>query len=141
MSGYVLYAGRFDGYGERPPEKNGDYAWLMHILKSLKRTGKAAVILPHGVLFRGEEAEMRQKLVQSDLVECVIGIGKNLFYNSPMEACIVICRANKPIEHRGKVLFINARHLVTRKNAQSYLEDSHIEEIADTYCNFSAIEG
>lgn len=135
-----------DPYGRNflgtPPQGRADYAFFQHILKSLNpQSGRCAILFPHGVLFRGEEAEMRQKLVQSDLVECVIGIGKNLFYNSPMEACIVICRANKPIEHRGKVLFINARHLVTRKNAQSYLEDSHIQEIADTYCNFSAIEG
>ena len=135
-----------DPYGRNflgtPPQGRADYAFFQHILKSLNpKTGRCAILFPHGVLFRGEEAEMRQKLVQSDLVECVIGIGKNLFYNSPMEACIVICRANKPIEHRGKVLFINARHLVTRKNAQSYLEDSHIQEISDTYGHFAAIEG
>ena len=70
------------------------------------------------------------------MVECVIGIGKNLFYNSPMEACIVICRANKPANRRGKVLFINAKHEVTRKNAQSYLEQDHIDKIANTYFGF-----
>lgn len=84
---------------------------------------------------------MREKLVKMDLVECVIGIGKNLFYNSPMEACIVICSTNKPAERRGKVLFINAKHEVTRKNAQSYLEDEHIEKIANAYTSYATIDG
>ena len=72
--------GRFDGYGERPPEKNGDYAWLMHILKSLKRTGKAAVILPHGVLFRGNaEGEIRKALIKTGYIKGIIGLPANLF--------------------------------------------------------------
>ena len=62
---------------------------------------------------------MREKLVRSDLVECVIGIGKNLFYNSPMPACIVICRTKKPDTHKGHVLFIDAVNEVTRKSAES----------------------
>ena len=135
-----------DKYGRNflgtPPQGRADYAFFQHILKSLKPdTGRCAILFPHGVLFRDEESEMRRKLVESDLVECVIGIGKNLFFNSPMEACIVICRTHKTIEHRGKVLFINARNEVTRKNSQSYLEDSHIERIASTYHSFISIEG
>ena len=116
--------------------------FFQHILKSLKPdTGRCAILFPHGVLFRGEEKEMREKLVKLDLVECVIGIGKNLFYNSPMEACIVICNTNKPAERKGKVLFINAKHEVTRKNAQSYLEDEHIEKIANAYTSYATIDG
>ncbi len=135
-----------DQYGRNflgtPPQGRADYAFFQHILKSLNpKTGRCAILFPHGVLFRGEEMEMRKKLVESDLVECVIGIGKNLFYNSPMEACIVICRTNKPVERRGKVLFINAKHEVTRKNAQSYLEDAHIEKIAKAYHEFLTIDG
>lgn len=135
-----------DPYGRNflgtPPQGRADYAFFQHILASLKPdTGRCAILFPHGVLFRGEEKEMREKLVKSDLVECVIGIGKNLFYNSPMEACIVICRANKPVERRGKVLFINAKHEVTRKNSQSYLEDDHIEKIANAYRDYAVIDG
>lgn len=135
-----------DKYGRNflgtPPQGRADYAFFQHILKSLKPdTGRCAILFPHGILFRGEETEMRKKLVESDLVECVIGIGKNLFFNSPMDACIVICRTNKPIERRGKVLFINARDEVTRKNSQSYLEDSHIEKIAGVYRNYETIDG
>lgn len=82
-----------DKYGRNflgtPPQGRADYAFFQHILKSLKPdTGRCAILFPHGVLFRSEEAEMRRKLVESDLVECVIGIGKNLFFNSPMDACM-----------------------------------------------------
>ena len=73
-----------------PPQGRADYAFFQHILKSLDpKTGRCAILFPHGVLFRNEEAEMRRKLVESDLLECVLGLGPNLFYNSPMEACVV----------------------------------------------------
>lgn len=135
-----------DKYGRNflgtPPQGRADFAFFQHILKSLDPSiGRAAILFPHGILFRNEEKEMRKKLVDSDLVECVIGIGKNLFFNSPMEACIVICRTNKPVHRRGQILFINAKHEVVRKNAQSYLEDAHIRKIADVYKNFTEIEG
>lgn len=130
-----------DQYGRNflgtPPQGRADYAFFQHILKSLKKdTGRCAILFPHGVLFRDEEKEMRENLVRGDYVECIIGLAKNLFYNSPMEACIVICRMTKPKNHVGKILFINAINEVTRKNAQSYLEDQHIAKIADTYKDF-----
>ena len=84
---------------------------------------------------------MREKLVRSDAVECVIGLGPNLFYNSPMEACILICRMNKKVERRGQVLFINAINEVERKNAQSYLEDKHIKRIAEAYLKYTDEDG
>lgn len=127
-----------DKYGRNflgvPPQERADYAFLQHILKSLnKDTGRCAILFPHGVLFRNEEREMREKLVRSDLLECVIGLGPNLFYNSPMEACILICRTKKLDSHKEHVLFINAVREVTRKNAESFLEHSHIEKIAKAY--------
>lgn len=130
-----------DPYGRNflgtPPQGRADYAFFQHILKSLKPgTGRCAILFPHGVLFREEEKDMRTNLVKNDLLECVIGLGKNLFYNSPMESCIVICRTNKPLELRNKVLFINAKKEVTRKNAQSYLEETHIQRISTTYKGF-----
>ncbi len=84
---------------------------------------------------------MREKLVRSDKLECVIGLGPNLFYNAPMEACIVICRSKKPDDRRGQVLFINAVNEVTRKNAESNLEPQHIEKIANAYAGFTNVEG
>ncbi len=135
-----------DKYGRNflglPPQGRADYAFFQHILMSMNsKTGRCAILFPHGVLFRNEELEMRKRLVEADLVECVVGIGKNLFYNSPMEACIVICRANKPFNRKGKILFIDAKNEVTRKNSQSYLEDRHIREIADAYFDFETVNG
>ena len=131
-----------DKYGRNflgvPPQGRADYAFLQHIITSLKEeTGRCAILFPHGVLFRNEESAMREKLVRSDRVECVIGLAANLFYNSPMEACIMICRMNKRPERRGQVLFINAVNEVERKNAQSYLEDRHIQKIAEAYHQYS----
>ena len=120
-----------------PPQGRADYAFWQHILCSLApKTGRCAVLFPHGVLFRQEEAEMRHKLIEADLIECVLGLGPNLFYNSPMEACVVICRAAKPKAHKGKILFINAVNEVTRERAQSFLTDDHIERIVKAYEKF-----
>jgi type I restriction enzyme M protein len=133
-----------DKYGRNflgvPPQGRADYAFLQHILKSLKKdTGRCAILFPHGVLFRNEESDMREKLVNSDMLECVIGLGPNLFYNSPMEACIIICRRNKQPRRRGQVLFINAVQEVERQNAQSYLANEHIQKIASAYDSYESI--
>ncbi len=84
---------------------------------------------------------MRKKLVAHDVVECVLGLGPNLFYNSPMEACVVVCRMNKPKNRRNKILFINAVNEVTRERAQSFLTDDHIRRIVDAYNGFKDIDG
>ena len=130
-----------DKYGRNflgtPPQGRADYAFLQHIIASIDlQDGRCAILFPHGVLFRSEEKSMREKLVRSDLLECVIGIGKNLFYNSAMEACIVICRTKKPDDHKNHVLFINAVNEVSRKNSESNLEQRHIEKIAKAYSDF-----
>lgn len=120
-----------------PPQGRADYAFWQHILQSLApKSGRCAILFPHGVLFRQEEGEMRRKLIEADLVECVLGLGSNLFYNSPMEACIVICRTAKPRARRGKILFINAVGEVTRERAQSFLTDDHIARIVKAYEQF-----
>lgn len=133
-----------DKYGRNtlgtPPQGRADYAFLQHILASLdKNSGRCAILFPHGVLFRDEEKDLRAKLVKSDLLEAVIGLGPNLFYNSPMEACIMICRTNKISQNVGKVLFINAVKEVTRKNAESFLDEEHITKIANAYDNYESI--
>ncbi|MCR4819202.1 MAG: type I restriction-modification system subunit M [Fretibacterium sp.] len=135
-----------DKYGRNflgvPPQGRADYAFIQHILASLKpNTGRCAILLPHGVLFRNEESGMREKLVRSDLLECVIGLAANLFYNSPMEACILICRTNKAPDRRGRILFINAVNEVERRNAQSWLEERHIQKIAAAYQDYETVEG
>jgi type I restriction enzyme M protein len=120
-----------------PPQGRADYAFWQHILCSLSpKTGRCAILFPHGVLFRQEEAEMRRKLIETDTVECVLGLGPNLFYNSPMEACVVICRADKPKARKGRILLINAVNEVTRERAQSFLTNEHIEHIVKVYEKF-----
>jgi len=120
-----------------PPQGRADYAFWQHILCSLApKTGRCAILYPHGVLFRQEEADMRKKLIEADVIDCVLGLGPNLFYNSPMEACIVICRTAKPKARKGRILFINAINEVTRERAQSFLTDDHIDRIVAAYRNF-----
>ena len=125
-----------------PPQGRADYAFLQHIIASMdSQNGRCAILFPHGVLFRDEEKEMRKKLIESDVLDAVIGLGPNLFFNSPMEACIIICNKNKPLERKGKVLMINAVNLVVRKNAESYLTNEHIETILSAYQNYCDQEG
>ncbi len=125
-----------------PPQGRADYAFWQHILKSMKPgTGRCAILFPHGVLFRNEERKMREKIVESDLIECVLGLGPNLFYNAAMEACVVVCRADKPAERQGKILFINAVNEVTRERTQSFLKDVHIERIVSAYRAFEDVYG
>lgn len=117
-----------------PPQGRADYAFIQHILASMdENSGRCAVLLPHGILFRKEERDIRKKLIENDLIEAVIGLGPNLFFNAPMEACVLVCRSNKNRELKNKIIFINAIKEVTRKNAESYLEDSHIKHIVDAY--------
>jgi type I restriction system adenine methylase HsdM len=133
-----------DPYGRNlwgvPPQGRADYAFFQHVAKSLDpETGRAAIVFPHGVLFRREEAALREALVRSDLIECVLGLGAGLFYNSPMEAVVVTLRANKPAKNKGKVLFINALKEVTREQAYSFLRETHQTRILDAYREFSEI--
>ena len=121
-----------------PPQGRADYAFWQHILASMKQgSGRCAILFPHGVLFRQEEAEMRRALIAADVIDCVLGLGPNLFYNSPMEACVVICRTDKPKERKGKILFINAVNEVTRERAQSFLTADHIAHIVNAYRAFA----
>ncbi len=125
-----------------PPQGRADYAFWQHIISSMKaKTGRCAILFPHGVLFRNEERSMREKLIGHDVIDCVLGLGPNLFYNSPMEACVVVCRMAKPKECSKKIIFINAVNQVTRERAQSFLTDDHITRIVDAYRNFQDIDG
>jgi len=135
-----------DKYGRNflgtPPQGRADYAFFQHIIKSMnEENGRCAILFPHGVLFREEEDALREKLIMMDCVECVIGLGPNLFFNSTMEACIIVCRMNKMPQHRGRILLINAIDEVKRKNAQSWLEEEHIQKIACAYNKYDDIEG
>ena len=134
-----------DAYGRNilgtPPQSKADYAFIQHIIASMdQHHGRCAILLPHGVLNRLIERDLRKKLLEIDVVEAVISVGKNLFFNSPMEACILICRNNKSIERHGKILMIKATDLVERKNTESYLTEDHIRLISDIYTNYKEEE-
>ena len=124
-----------------PPQGRADYAFIQHILASMdEKNGRCAILLPHGVLFRNEEQEIRKKMIEADLLEALIGIGPNLFFNATMEACIYICRSNKPVDRRNKIMFINAVKEVTRRNGESFLEEQHIQKIVDAYNGYVDVE-
>ena len=130
-----------DPYGRNlwgtPPQGCADYAFQQHIQRSLNtNNGRSITLWPHGILFRDSEADMRRKMVESDLVECVISLGPNLFYNSSMVSCLLITNQNKPEERRGKVLFIQAVDEVRKEKTMSYLDTTHIEKIHETYVNY-----
>jgi len=135
-----------DPYGRNlwgvPPQGCADYAFQQHIQKSLDTdNGRSISLWPHGVLFRDSEAEMRRKMIEEDLVECVIGLGPNLFYNSPMEACLLITKTNKSEDKKGKVLIINAVKEVKQEKNIAFLEQKHIDKIYKNYKVFKDIEG
>ncbi|WP_417371280.1 type I restriction-modification system subunit M [Gelidibacter japonicus] len=135
-----------DPYGRNlwgtPPQGSADYAFQQHIQKSLDtENGRSCVLWPYGVLFRDSEREMRKKMIEEDLVECVIALGKNLFYNSIMESCLLITNNNKPAVRKGKVLFIDGRNELKREKTISYLLPEHIDKMHNAYLDFKNDEG
>ncbi|MEJ7827714.1 MAG: class I SAM-dependent DNA methyltransferase [Segetibacter sp.] len=125
-----------------PPQGCADYAFQQHIMKSLKaNTGRSVVLYPHGVLFRDAESDIRKKMIEEDYVDAVIGLGKNLFYNSSMESCLLVCRTKKPKERKGQILFIDAKEELRLDRSNAWLEPHHIKKITAAYWNFKEIEG
>ncbi|SCX26910.1 type I restriction enzyme M protein [Ruminococcaceae bacterium P7] len=125
--------GRFDGYVKRPPEKNGDYAWLMHILKSLKRNGKAAVILPHGVLFReNAEGDIREALIETGYIKGIIGLPANLFYGTCISACIIIIDKEGANERTG-IFMIDASRDFVKDGNKNRLRERDVYKIVTTF--------
>ena len=124
-----------------PPQGCADYAFQQHIQKSLDaKNGRSISLWPHGILFRDSEAQIRSKMIEEDLVECVIGLGPNLFYNSPMEACLLITKTNKSKEKKSKVLIINALKEVKQEKNIAFLEQKHIDTIFNAYKDFKNID-
>ncbi len=118
-----------------PPDSNGDFAWLQHMITSMRPgKGRMAVVLPQGVLFRGDvEARIREKLVESDLIDCIITLGDKLFYGTQLSPCILILRQVKDREHVGKILMMDASKIYTPQRAQNVLSDENINEIFHLY--------
>jgi type I restriction enzyme M protein len=135
-----------DPYGRNiwgtPPQGCADYAFQQHIQVSLdEQNGRSISLWPHGVLFRDSEADIRRHLIESDVLECVISLGPNLFYNSSMVSCLLITNNGKPKDRKGKVLFIQAVDEVRKEKTMSYLDDHHIQKIHNAYRKFKNEEG
>lgn len=133
-----------DPYGRNiwgvPPQGCADYAFQQHIHKSMdQKNGRYAILWPHGILFRDMEAEMRRKMVVEDQIEAVIGLGANLFYNSPMEAMILVGNTNKPKERKGKVLFINGKDDVIENKGLAYLTNDYINKFYNAFKDFENV--
>lgn len=127
--------GRFEGYGDTPPEKNGDYAWLMHILKTLKSNGKAAVILPHGVLFRGNaEATIRKTIIQKHWIKGIIGLPANLFYGTGIAACILVIDKEGAANRQG-IFMVDASRGYVKDGNKNRLREQDIYKIVTTFNN------
>ena len=123
--------GRFE-YG-RPPEKNGDYAFLLHALTSLKSTGKAAIILPHGVLFRGNaEATIRTRLLKQGFIKGIIGLPANLFYGTGIPACVVILDKENAVGRTG-VFMIDASKGFMKDGNKNRLRSQDLHKVVDTF--------
>src|SRR5947199_7847799 len=123
---------RFAGYGI-PPNKNGDYAFLLHILRSLKSNGKGAVILPHGVLFRGNvEGEIRSNVIKRGYIKGIIGLPANLFYGTSIPACIVVLDKENAATRRG-IFIIDASKNFVKDGNKNRLRERDIRKILDVF--------
>jgi len=136
-----------DPYGRNfagvPPRKSGDYAWVQHMISSMApATGRMAVVLPHGALFRmGIEGKMRRKILEMDLLEAVIGLGPNLFYGTGLAACILVFRMQKLASRRHRILIVDASKEYRRGRNQNTLESEHVDRIYGWYRDFRDVEG
>ena len=129
---------RFE-WGE-PPAKQGDYAYLLHIIRSMKSTGKAACILPHGVLFRGNaEATIRKKLVLSGFLKGIIGLPANLFYGTGIPACILVLDKDNAAARKG-IFMIDASKGFIKDGNKNRLREQDIHKIVDTFAKMKNIE-
>lgn len=118
-----------------PPTKNGDFAWVQHMVSSMKEDkGRVGVVMPHGVLFRGGvEAKIRECLIESDRLEAVVSLPTNLFYSTSIPACVLIFQAVKPVERRNHVLFVDGSLRFTKGRNQNQMSGGDVEAIAAAY--------
>ncbi|MCC6290848.1 type I restriction-modification system subunit M [Candidatus Nomurabacteria bacterium] len=133
--------GRIDGY-ELPPNKNADYAFVLHIIKSMNSNGRAGIVLPHGVLFRGgSEGRIREQILKNDLIEAVIALPPKLFYGTGIPAAILIFNKNKPKERQGRVLIIDAEKDFSEGKNQNSLRFQDIQKIVKAHAGYKDVEG
>jgi len=131
---------RFSDYG-LPPNKNGDFAYLLHVIRSLKRNGKGAIILPHGVLFRGNaEAEIRKNIIKKGYIKGIIGLPANLFYGTGIPAAIIVIDKENANNRKG-IFMINAGKGFIKDGNKNRLREQDIHQIADVFNHQRDIQG
>ncbi|NOY26425.1 MAG: N-6 DNA methylase, partial [Oligoflexia bacterium] len=134
-----------DPYGRAvygcPPKSYGDLAFIQHMVASLKRTGRMAVVCPHGVLFRGgAEGKIRKGLLEDDLIEAVVGLGPNLFYGTGIPAAVLFINRDKPGDRKGRVLVVNGdKDIVDGKN-QNTLSDENVQRLVQAVHGYQDVE-
>lgn len=132
--------GRVDDY-EMPPDKKADYAFVLHMVKSMNENGRAGIVLPHGVLFRGgAEGRIREQLIKKDLIEAIIALPSKLFYGTGIPAAIVIFNKNKLENHKNKILIIDAEKDFEEGKNQNRLRKKDIEKIVSAFDGYRDIE-
>lgn len=132
--------GRVAGY-EMPPAKKADYAFVLHMVKSMNENGRAGIVLPHGVLFRsGAEGRIREQLIKNDLIEAIIALPAKLFYGTGIPAAIVIFNKNKPEAHKSKILIIDAEQDYEEGKNQNRLRKKDIEKIVSAFEGYRDID-
>jgi len=132
--------GRTEGY-DQPPQKNADYAFVLHILKSLNANGRAGIVLPHGVLFRGgSEGRIREQIIKNDLLEAVVALPSKLFYGTGIPAAILIFNRNKPDQKKNKILIIDGEKDYSEGKNQNTLRKQDIDKIIKAYDKYEDIE-
>lgn len=124
-----------------PPNEYGDYAWVQHMVASMApRTGRMAVVLPQGALFRKHaEGRLRQNLLEADLVEAIIGLAPNLFFGTGLAGSIMVLRRSKPVDRQHKVLVVDASGLYRKGRAQNYLDSEHASQIVAWFRAFEDV--
>lgn len=124
-----------------PPKSYGDLAFVSHMVASLNQKGKLGTVVPHGVLFRGGgEGSIRQGFLKDDLVEAVIGLPPNVFYGTSIPAAFLIINKNKPVDRKGKVIFIDASTGFVKDGNKNKLREEDISKIAEAFDNFEDVE-
>lgn len=124
-----------------PPKGYGDYAFVQHMITTLNRKGRAGVVLPHGILFRGgAEGKIRRGFLEEDLLEAVIGLPSNLFFGASIPACLFIINKNKPKKRKGKVFFLYGANDYLEGKNQNKLRREDIEKVVNAYREYRVIE-
>ncbi|MDP2629837.1 MAG: type I restriction-modification system subunit M [Candidatus Uhrbacteria bacterium] len=131
---------RLEGYGVIP-KKNADFAFVLHMIKSMNEHGRAGIVLPHGVLFRGgAEGKIREQIIKNDLIETIISLPAKLFYGTGIPVAVLILNKAKPKERQNKILFISAENDYQEGSKQNKLRNKDIEKIVQTHEQFRDVE-